>query len=161
MLLGKPQLSDYFSLLNSKGADEKECTQIHATYIRDDEGRVEKITIHENYYNKLAEYLKAQGDISIKNPDYPYFTRLRFISITYKSILKINRFTERFTFVSFLIDFDNGASYQKEVYFEYIKITPISIEFGPFYPDDNIELQDVLTRYISESFDLILKSESN
>ena len=113
------------------------------------------------YYNKLAEYLKAQGDISIKNQDYPSFTRLRFISITYKSILKINRFTERFTFVSFLIDFDNGASYQKEVYFEYIKITPISIEFGPFYPDDDIELQDVLTRYISESFDLILKSESN
>lgn len=54
LLLGKPQLSDYFSLLNSKGADEKECTQIHATYIRDDEGRVDKITIHENYYNKLA-----------------------------------------------------------------------------------------------------------
>lgn len=54
LLLGKPQLSDYFSLLNSKGADEKECTKIHATYIRDDEGRVEKITIHENYYNELV-----------------------------------------------------------------------------------------------------------
>lgn len=54
LLLGKPQLRDYFSLLNLKGADEKECTQIRATYIRDDEGRVEKITIHENYYNKLA-----------------------------------------------------------------------------------------------------------
>ena len=112
------------------------------------------------YYNKLAEYLKAQGDIKIKNPDYPNFKRLMFMSITYRSILKINRFTERLTFVSFIIDFDNGASYKKTVYFEYIKVTPISIEFGPFYPD-NIELQDVLTRYISESFELIVKSESN
>ena len=54
LLSGKPQSRDCFSLLNPKGADEKECPQIRATYIRDDEGRIEKITIHDNYRNNLV-----------------------------------------------------------------------------------------------------------
>lgn len=50
LLLGKPQPNGYFSLLNSRGADEKKHgalrTERIATYMRDDEGRVEKILMH-------------------------------------------------------------------------------------------------------------------
>lgn len=110
------------------------------------------------YYKKLAEYLIKKGKIELQYPDYPYFKSILFKHITYRSVLKINRFTEKFSFVSFDIDFDDGASYGKTVYYDYIKITPISIEFGQFYPD-NIVLQIVMTRYIKESFQLIIKSD--
>lgn len=109
------------------------------------------------YYNKLVEYLRKKGEITLQYPEYPSFKTIVFHEITYKSILKINRYAEKLTLVTFDIDFYNGASYRKKVYFEYIKVTAISIDFGPLYPD-NIELQQVMTRYIKESFAFILKS---
>lgn len=110
------------------------------------------------YYNKLVEYLIKKGEINLNYPDYPSFQKIVFHQITYKSILKINRYTEKLTLVTFDIDFYNGAYYWKKVYYEDIKVTSISIDFGRFYPDD-IEVQQVMTRYIKESFALILKSD--
>ena len=83
LLFGKPQLSEFFSLLNSDGADEKKCAQIRATYIRDDEGRVEKITIHENNYNQLVGLFRySYVGLSDKISSIEWFDSNAKLSIT-------------------------------------------------------------------------------
>ena len=101
-------------------------------------------------YRRVAIYLFNSGYFSIISTEEPSLTKIRFTSLKYKAIQRVNPFSRKLIFFEMGIEFDKGQT--TTIYYDEITFTQGDIIFGILYPTTHYNLKEVVEVLFMKAF---------